>query len=326
MNAVNDRWAEISRLRRAAPRDRVLRASFLAFGLAVMGVWLFSGVAVVGIDLGPVTGDTAWGLQVPSEQVRDTFSPRRWENLERFVGRLAPRVTEQDGNVFGWFARLMMDKGIAATTTTLAVAVAAIVLAGVCALPLLWFGARNLARAEPMIEAGQRPGAARRALWRSQLMTVRGLFVFLRALPEYVLAFVLVVLGPGAWPAVLALAIHNFGILGRLGSEVVEDADLSPARQARAAGATRTQIAGLVLFPQTLSRMLLYFFYRWESCVRESVVLGMLGVATLGYYIQNDARARLRYDEMILYLMLGAALVLAGDLVSALVRRWVRNA
>ncbi len=323
---MSDPWADIRRLRRAAPRDRVLRASFLAFGLAVLGVWLFSGVSVIGIHLGPVTGDTSWGLQVPSEQVRDTFSPRRWENLERFVGRLAPRVTEQDGTVVGWFARLMRDKGLSAMLTTLAVAVAAIVLAGACALPLLWLGARNLARAEPMITAGKRPGPARHLLWRSQVSGVRGLFVFLRALPEYVLAFVLVVLGPGAWPAVLALAIHNLGILGRLGSEVVEDADLSPARQARAAGATRAQIAGLVLFPQTLSRMLLYFFYRWESCVRESVVLGMLGVATLGYFIQNDARARLRYDEMILYLLLGAVLVLAGDLVSALVRRWVRNA
>lgn len=316
---MSDRLAEVQRLRCASPRDGVLRVSFAGLGIAVLGVWLFSRVSLVRFQAAALP-------VVPSDAVTQTFNAQRWENLQRFVGRLSPRVTEADGSVLGWFTRLMGEKGLEAMATTLSVAVAAIVLAGLFALPLLWLGARNLARAEPMVAGGKRPGTGRRALWVTQVAGVRGLFVFLRALPEYVLAFVLVVLGPGAWPAVLALAIHNFGILGRLGSEVVENTDVSPARQARAGGASRTQIAALVLFPQTLSRMLLYFFYRWESCVRESVVLGMLGVATLGYYIQNDARARLRYDEMLLYLMLGAVLVLAGDLVSALVRRWVRNA
>lgn len=316
---MSDRLAELRRLRREAPRDWIVRGSIGALLVGVACVWLLSGVAVVEFSASAVPVS-------PSDAVTDTFSTRRWENLRRFVGRLSPRVTEADGTVVGWFMRLMGEQGLSAMLTTLAVAVAAIVLAAAFALPVLWLGSRNLARAEPFVEGGRRPSGLSRWRWRGQAAGVRGMFVFLRALPEYVLAFVLVVLGPGAWPAVLALAIHNFGILGRLGSEVVENTDPAAARSARAAGATRTQIAALALFPQTLSRMLLYFFYRWESCIRESVVLGMLGVATLGYYIQNDARARLRYDEMLLYLMLGAILVIAGDLVSALVRRWVRNA
>ena len=316
---MSDRWGEIQRLRRAAPRDRVLRMSLLLLVLVVLWVWLMSSVALVQFGSGG-----SWVTL--SDAVQDTFSARRWENVQRFVGRLAPRVTEEDGTVLGWCVRLLGDKGLAAMLTTLSVAVAAIVLAGVFALPVLGLGARNLGRPEPFVQAGRRPGPVRRALWQAQVSGVRGVFVFLRALPEYVLAFVLVVLGPGAWPAVLALAIHNFGILGRLGSEVVENADVYPARHTRAAGASRSQLAALVLFPHTLTRLLLYFFYRWESCVRESVVLGMLGVATLGYYIQNDARARLRYDEMLLYLMLGAVLVIGGDFISAIVRRWVRNA
>ena len=316
---MNDRLAKVRRLKREAPRDWVVRASVALMVLAAVWVWLFSSVALVEFQ--------ATGVPVAlSDAVTDTFSARRWENLTRFVERLSPRVTEQDGTALGWFARLMGEKGLGAMATTLAVAVSAIVLAAMFALPVLWLGSRNLANAEPLVAGGRRPSTLRQWRWHGQVAGVRGLFVFLRALPEYVLAFVLVVLGPGAWPAVLALAIHNFGILGRLGSEVVENTDPAAARNARAAGATRTQVATLVLFPQTLSRMLLYFFYRWESCIRESIVLGMLGVATLGYYIQNDARARMRYDEMLLYLMLGAVLVIAGDLVSALVRRWVRNA
>jgi hypothetical protein len=42
----------------------------------------------------------------------------------------------------------------------------------------------------------------------------------LRAIPEYIWAFLLLaMLGPSAWPAVLALAIHNSGILGKLGAD-----------------------------------------------------------------------------------------------------------
>ena len=79
------------------------------------------------------------------------------------------------------------------------------------------------------------------------------------------------------------------------------------------------------IVPAGLPRFLLYFFYRWETCVREATVLGMLGMASLGYLIL-DARAGNRYDEMLFYVLLGVGLVLAGDLVSAAVRRVVRRA
>ena len=59
--------------------------------------------------------------------------------------------------------------------------------------------------------------------------------------------------------------------------------------------------------------------------MREATVLGMLGMGSLGFWIV-DARARTRYDEMLFYVLAGALLVLAGDLVSAAVRRAVRRA
>jgi ABC-type nitrate/sulfonate/bicarbonate transport system permease component len=50
----------------------------------------------------------------------------------------------------------------------------------------------------------------------------------------------------------------------------------------------------------------------------------MLGVVSLGYWIQ-DARAKLYYDEMLLLVAVGAAIVLAADAASALARRHVRG-
>jgi phosphonate transport system permease protein len=143
--------------------------------------------------------------------------------------------------------------------------------------------------------------------------------------PEYVLAFLfLAILGPDtAWPAIAALALHNGGILGRLEAETIENLDPRPLRALHAIGASRTEIFIAGVFPQAMGRYLLYFFYRFETCVREATVLGMLGVVSLGFYIQ-EARAKLYYDEMLLLIGLGALIVLASDLASSLARRYLR--
>ena len=78
------------------------------------------------------------------------------------------------------------------------------------------------------------------------------------------------------------------------------------------------------VLPVVLPRCLLFFFYRWETCVREATVLGMLGIVSLGFWIQ-DARARNFYDEMVFFILLGAFLVIIGDMVSTLVRAYVRR-
>ena len=59
--------------------------------------------------------------------------------------------------------------------------------------------------------------------------------------------------------------------------------------------------------------------------MREATVLGMLGVVSLGYWIQ-DARAKHFYDEMLFFVALGAIIVLLGDLLSAAARRFLRRA
>jgi len=53
-------------------------------------------------------------------------------------------------------------------------------------------------------------------------------------------------------------------------------------------------------------------------------VLGMLEIVSLGYWIQ-DARAKQYYDEMLLLVAVGACIVLAADLASALARRFLRR-
>ena len=81
---------------------------------------------------------------------------------------------------------------------------------------------------------------------------------------------------------------------------------------------------GLAVFPAVLPRFLIYFFYRWETCLRETTALGILGCATLGKHIR-EVNSKFRYDEMMMLILLGAGIVILGDLLSAFVRRWARR-
>ncbi|MEE8584467.1 MAG: ABC transporter permease subunit [Acidobacteriota bacterium] len=298
---------EIRQLYLQRPRSRFVRWSVLLMLLLVAGAWTLGDFSLEGL-----------------------LSPRRLENLQRFIGELRPYPLQGKpfdwGVVLDWSGRMLAGKGAQGALTTLAISVAAIVLAGAAGSLLAMPAARNLASAEPFLPWLKRTGRLAHLLWGALVQLTRFVLLFARAIPEYLWAFLLLaMLGPSAWPAVLALALHNMGILGKLSAEVFENLEQAPLAAQRALGASRLQIAMAGIFPLAFSRLLLFFFYRWESCVREATVLGMLGIVSLGFWIQ-DARARNLYDEMLFLILIGSALVLVGDLLSALAREMVRRA
>ncbi len=262
----------------------------------------------------------------------ELLTARRLDNLERFLTHdVVPyplRADAPDTETLGaWFRDVLLERGASPALTTVAISAVAILLAAALAWVLVPLAASNLATARPF-EGGE-PGDARagRTLWRLLRLLARTVLVLLRAVPEYLLAFLLLsILGPAtAWPAVLALALHNAGILGRLGAETVENLEPAAVRSQRAIGGRRRALLVTAILPQAVGRFLLFFFYRFETCVREATVLGMLGVVSLGYWIQ-DARAKQYYDEMLALVGVGVGIVLVADLCSYLARRTLREA
>ena len=257
---------------------------------------------------------------------------QRLENLRRFGREILPWPVQQGEGwwpaVGLWAQNLLFSgphPGLRAALNTLAVSVVAIVLAGVLAWLLAPLAARSLATAHPFLPSSASTHPLVRWGWKAVVALSRLVLIFGRALPEYVWAFVFIAfVSDQFWAAILALALHNAGILGRLGAEIVENAEAPVPRGLRALGATRAQVLVVGLVPVSLPRFLVYFFYRWETCLREGTVLGILGVSTLGRLVK-DTRAADRYDEMIFFVLLGASLVFAGDLVSSWVRRHVRG-
>jgi len=279
----------IDQLYRTRPRSHFLRYSLVFAATATTLIWIAGGLFE-----------------------GDPLAARRLTSAARFLKELMPYPLQQGeglGATVSWGAQLLQEQGAAAAFTTLAIAVLAISIAGLIALPLSPVAARL------------RDKAPKFCIF---CLFSRVLFILCRAVPEYVLAFLLLaVLGPQPWPLILALAIHNLGILGRLGSETIEDLPPEIPRFQEASGQGRTQIFLFGQLPAALGRMLVYFFYRWETCIRDATVLGMLGTATLGFFIV-DTRARLLYDEMFFFVLLAVALIAFGDIVSAVVRKMIR--
>ena len=144
------------------------------------------------------------------------------------------------------------------------------------------------------------------------------LLVVARSTPEYLLAYVLLQLwGPSMLPAVVALAIHNGGIIGHLVGRRSNEIALRPDA---AFGLDRYSYE---ITPRIYGPFLALLFYRWEIIMRETAILGILGVATLGYYV-DAAMEDIRFDVAMVLILITALLNIGVDALARLLRRRLR--
>ncbi len=70
------------------------------------------------------------------------------------------------------------------------------------------------------------------------------------------------------WAATVAIPFG--GTFAKVLSELLNESPRGSALALRGVGATRRQIILSAVFPAAFSRFLLFFFCRWETCVREA--------------------------------------------------------
>jgi phosphonate transport system permease protein len=121
---------------------------------------------------------------------------------------------------------------------------------------------------------------------------VKVFLALVRSLPIILLALLFVVaIGLGPMPGVLAVAVHSLGMLGKLYAEEFETADAGVWEALDSAGADWLQKVRFAIWPQTARQILSLTLFRFEMNLRESAVLGLVGVAGLGLWIENYRRA-----------------------------------
>ena len=145
------------------------------------------------------------------------------------------------------------------------------------------------------------------------------LLIVMRTTPEYILAYLFVQLwGPSMLPAVAAIVLHNGAILGYLSGR---NADLLGLRL-DAPKRLMNRYAYEVL-PRVYGQFLAFLFYRWEVMMRESAILGILGIYTLGFYI-DSAIDDDKLDKAMFLILITALLNMGIDTISQRVRRHLR--
>ncbi|MDU6750757.1 MAG: phosphonate ABC transporter, permease protein PhnE, partial [Bradyrhizobium sp.] len=165
----------------------------------------------------------------------------------------------------GWIALLMLppDPGaslpiyLKALGETLSIAVLGTTLAACFALPVSLLAARNIIPS---------------AIFR---FPVRRLFDTIRGVDTLIWALVWInVVGLGPFAGVLAIAVSDFGALGKLFSEAMESADRKQVEGVRASGGSALHEIRFGLLPQVLPVIAGQVLYFIESNTRSATIIG----------------------------------------------------
>lgn len=160
------------------------------------------------------------------------------------------------------------------------------------------------------------------ARWPRLIPLFRRLMDVMRAVPEIVIALILIfVLGGGPVPAMIAIAFHTSGALGKLFSEVNENASLKPVEGLASVGANWSQRMALGVVPQVSPNYLSYALLRFEINIRASAILGFVGAGGIGYELKNAmAWGKGRFDEAAAIFLLLFITIVVFDQLSSHVR------
>jgi len=229
-----------------------------------------------------------------------------WRNVFDFpasvLSEASAKVTQLPGHLVRFFPALVETVNIAAAST---------LLGSMGAMILSLLATRGLAR------------------WPRLIPLFRRIMDIMRAMPEIVIALVLIfVLGGGPVPAMIAIAFHTTGALGKLFSEVNENASLKPIEGLQSTGATWGQRMWLGVIPQVAPNYLSYALLRFEINIRASAILGFVGAGGIGYELKNAMSwGQGKYDEAAaIFLLLLAAIVLFDQLSGHFRTRLVKGA
>ena len=226
-------------------------------------------------------------------------------NIFQFPSEVLSEGIEKAANLPG-----LLVEFLPSLVETLNIAAVSTLVGAVVAVVLALLSTRGLAR------------------WPRLIPVFRRMMDGMRAIPEIVIALVLIfILGGGPVPAMIAIAFHTAGALGKLFSEVAENTDLKPVEGLSSVGASWTQKMWLGVIPQVAPNWLSYALLRFEINIRASAILGFVGSGGIGH----DLRLAMlwgqgKYDQVVaIFILLFLTIVFFDQLSSRYRNRLVKG-
>jgi phosphonate transport system permease protein len=142
----------------------------------------------------------------------------------------------------------------------------------------------------------------------------------LRSIPELVWVLICILaVGIGPFAGTIALGLHTAGVLGKLYAETMEEVPIRPVEALRSLGASPVQVLLWAIWPQARPLLSSYTVLRWETNLRASTILGLVGGGGLGQAIYNNVQLGF-YPRLTTLILLIYGLVLASDWIGERLR------
>ena len=181
----------------------------------------------------------------------------------------------------------------------------------------LWSVVWTVAFAVVGVALGSVTGFALAILYPNSAV-VRRFAVIIRSVHELFWALLLIqIFGIGPMTGVLAIALPYAGIFAKVYAEMIEEADLAAVRVLPVGTSTISAFA-FARLPEVAERFKTYTLYRLECGLRSTLVLGFIGLPTIGFHLESYFKQG-RYAQAAA--LLGAFYVLIGTR-----RIWARPA
>jgi len=216
-------------------------------------------------------------------------------NSSKYILDVVGRMLPPDFSNFNKLARSMLE--------TLEIAMLGTLLAIVLSVPMALLSARNISPNYLVY------------------LISRTITIFFRALPEFIVAMILVIaVGFGAIPGVLALGFHTMGFLAKFYAEAIEHIDKNPLEALETMGASKWQVFAFGAVPQILPSFMGHNFYILDRNIRMATMLGIVGAGGIGYELQSSFRM-FEYERVSAIIILIFVTIFVIDKVSSYIRQ-----
>lgn len=214
------------------------------------------------------------------------------ENGAKFIGRMLPPDTAAD-------KMALLARGL---YETIEIAVLSSALGILLSLPIGLLAARNLMPAW--------------VTWPTRLF-----IALCRSFHQVIVAILFVkAVGFGALAGILALTVASIGFVAKLFAEAIEEISLKQVEAIRATGASFMNVITHGVMPQVLTRFVGFATYQFDSNLRNSTMVGIVGAGGIGGTM-FAAFQKFDYDYLLTILVAIIALIMVSEMLQNRIKK-----
>lgn len=152
-----------------------------------------------------------------------------------------------------------------------------------------------------------------------------GIFAFFRTIPSLIWAALLVsIFSIGKFSGIIALMIIAFLMSLKLFRENIESIKENQLNSTRSVGANSIQVLRYCVLPYMFELSISIFFIVFETNIRSATILGLVGAGGIGQIMWRDLN-HLRYDNLSTLILILFITILAIDLISLSIRKYLKK-